>query len=137
MDAILQSLYTGLPVLIMHFIATILILVLTVMFYIRLTPLHEFELIKEGNVTAAISASGALLGFAVPLAFCMASSINIYDIIIWGAAILIIQLITYFIIDFLLQNIAESIKKQEMAPVIFLVAVKLTVGFISAAAIAG
>lgn len=139
MEEILQSLYAGFPVLIIHFVTTIIILVVATFIYIKTTPHLEFELIKEGNVAAAISLSGVLLGLAVPLAFCLAGSMSVYDLVIWGVAILAVQLITYYIIDhlFLFRGISKSIKKQEFAPVIFLVGVKLSVAAISAAAITG
>ena len=49
-------------------------LALTALFlaiYVRITPYREFALIRAGNVAAAASLSGALLGFVIPLASAM------------------------------------------------------------------
>jgi len=67
----------------------------------------------------------------------LASSISIYDIFIWGAVILLLQLVTFFIIDFLVKDLSDRITKGELAPTILLSTVKLSVAAINAAAIAG
>ena len=36
--------------------------------YVRVTPYNEIALIREGNMAASISLSGALIGFVLPLA---------------------------------------------------------------------
>mgnify|MGYP003875383087 FL=1 len=36
--------------------------------YLRLTPYDEFKLIREGNIAAALSLAGALLGFVLTIA---------------------------------------------------------------------
>ena len=43
-------------------------LALFVALYIRVTPYREMQLIREGNMAASFSLSGAILGFIVPLA---------------------------------------------------------------------
>lgn len=137
MDAVIQSFLSGFPVLISHFTATFLVFVAASFIYTIVTPHHETKLIKQGNVSAAISLGGVLLGLSIPLAFCLAGSINVFDIIVWGSVTLALQLIVYFVIDFFLRGISKSIEKDELAPSLFLVSVKLSVAFINAAAIAG
>jgi len=138
MESVVQSIGAGLPVFLLHFAVTLTVLALAVMVYIRITPYRELALIrKENNIAAAISLSAAVLGLALPLAFCLAGSVNIYDIALWGGIILAIQMVTYFFIDRLIGGIAVSIREQRLAPVIFLAAAKLSVAAINAAAIAG
>lgn len=137
MYAVLQSLYSGLPILIIHFVTTILIFAFAVSLYMRITPNHEWSLIKEGNMAASISICGALMGLAIPMSFCLSSSINVYDIVIWGLVILFIQLVTYYILDFVLKGISERIKKGEVAPVLLVATIKVCIGIMIAAAISG
>jgi putative membrane protein len=137
MDSILQNLYTGLPVLITHFVGTLSIFIVAAAIYTFITPHNEIKLIKEGNVAAALSLGGDLIGLALPLAFCLAGSVNIYDLLIWGAVTLVLQLVTFFIIDLMLKGISKSIEEGKLSHVIFLVAVKLCVAMINAAAISG
>ena len=63
----INALITGLPFLISHLFVTLCLLFLGITSYIFLTPIRELQLIKDGNVAAAISFSGALLGIGLSL----------------------------------------------------------------------
>jgi hypothetical protein len=52
--------------------------------YTRLTPHKEFELIRSGNVAAAIALGGAVIGFAIPASNVIAYSISILDFVVWA-----------------------------------------------------
>jgi putative membrane protein len=136
MDAVIQSLVTCMPVFIVHFGTALIVLAIAVRIYIAITPHQEIKLIREGNTAAAVSLAGAIIGLALPLAFCLKGSVSLQDIVIWGSAILAIQLVTYFIVDRIIGNISENIAQQKMAPVIFLLSIKLAIAIINAAAIA-
>ena len=137
MDAVLQSFFAGFPVLIYHFLVTIGILAIGVAIYMAITPYDELKLIKGGNTAAAVSLSGAILGLALPLAVCMANSVSVLDIAIWGALTLVIQLLSYRVADFLMRGLAERIENDEIAPAIMTVGIKLAVAFVNAAAVSG
>lgn len=136
-DSVLQSLVSGLPVMVLHFAVTVVMLVIGIRVYTLITPYNEFELIRDGNVAAAVSLAGACLGLAIPLAFCMAASVNTLDIILWGAAALIIQLLGFRATDWLLKDLPSRIEAGEVGAAILLVGVKLSVASINAAAVAG
>ena len=53
----INALITGLPFLISHLFVTLCLLFLGITSYIFLTPIRELQLIKDGNVAAAISFS--------------------------------------------------------------------------------
>ncbi len=137
MEPVLQSLLAGLPVLLLHFGVTVAMLALGVTIYIWLTPYPEIALIRQGNTAAAVSMSGAVIGLALPLAICLASSVNVYDIIVWGVVTLMVQLIAYRVMDLLLRELPKRIENDEVGPAILLVAVKIGVAAINAAAVAG
>jgi len=137
MDGAIQSFVAGIPFLLTHFGITVIILVVGVFIYMKITSHDEMALIKEGNTAAAVSLSGAILGLALPLAVCMANSVNAYDIIIWGVVALLIQLITFWIIDLWLRGLSERIEKGEVGTAILLVSVKLAVACVNAAAVSG
>ena len=104
MDAVLQSFMAGFPTLLSHFAITTAMLVVGVVAYVWITPHQEFRLIREGNLAAAVSLSGAILGIAFPLAVCMANSVSEWDILIWGALTLVIQLVAFKAADLILGN---------------------------------
>ena len=137
MDAAIQSFLAGIPFLLSHFGVTVLMLVIGVFIYMWITSHDERALIREGNTAAAISLAGAILGLAIPLAFCMASSVNVYDIVIWGIVTLVIQLATFWIIDIWLRDLSKRIEEGEVGTAILLVSVKLAVASINAAAVSG
>jgi putative membrane protein len=137
MGAVLQSFVSGFPVLMLHLATTTGMLAIAVAIYTALTPHHEFRLIREGNLAAALSLSGAILGMSIPLAFCMAASVSVYDILVWGTVTLLLQLVAYKAVDLLLHDLSRRIEAGEMAPAIVLVAVKVAMAAINAAAVAG
>ena len=137
MDAAIQSFLAGIPFLLSHFGVTVLMLVIGVFIYMWITSHDERALIREGNTAAAISLAGAILGLSIPLAFCMASSVNVYDIVIWGIVTLVIQLATFWIIDIWLRDLSKRIEEGQVGTAILLVSVKLAVASINAAAVSG
>lgn len=137
MDPVIQSFLSGFPVLLLHFSVTLAMLGGGVTLYQLITPYHELDLIRGGNTAAAVSLSGAILGLALPLAFCMASSVNLLDIIIWGIVALVIQLLAYRIGDAVLKGLPARIESGEMGAALLVAAIKLAVAMINAAAVAG
>lgn len=137
MEPVLQSLMSGLPVLVLHFLVTVAMLAAAVWIYVSLTPYREFALTRDGNMAAAISLSGAMLGLALPLAVCMAVSVSVWDIVLWGCVTLLIQLVVFRITDLILRGLPQRIEAGETAPALVLAAIKLSVAMINAAAISG
>ena len=137
MDGAIQSFLSGIPFLLTHFGVTIVMLVVGAFIYIKITSHDEMALIRDGNNAAAVSLSGAILGLAIPLAFCMANSVNVYDIVIWGLVTLVIQLVTFWVIDLWLRDLSRKIEDGQVGTAILLASVKLAVASINAAAISG
>ena len=137
MEAVLESLTTGFPILILHFLVTITMLVIGVTVYLWITPYRELQLIRDGNVAAAVSLGAAIVSLAVPLAFSMSVSVGVADIIVWGMVTLVILLVVYRIIDFLLKDLPTRIEAGEVGSAILLASVKIGVAAITAAAVSG
>src|SRR3546814_4835516 len=76
-----QSFLAGFPILLLHLAVTLGLLAAAAVLYTRLTVHDEIALIRQGNVAAAISFSGAVLGLAIPLAFCLAASFGVWDVL--------------------------------------------------------
>ncbi|MDX1291528.1 MAG: DUF350 domain-containing protein, partial [Hyphomonas sp.] len=45
--------------------------------YVLLTPWKELALVKEGNSAAGFALAGAIVGLAIPIASCLASSVTL------------------------------------------------------------
>ena len=137
MEAVLESFMTGLPVLLLHYLVTLTMLAIGVTVYLWMTPYRELELIRGGNVAAAVSLGATIISLAMPLAFSMAVSVGVWDIVLWGLVTLVIVLVVYRVIDFLMKDLPRRIELGELGPAILLAAVKLGVSIITAAAVSG
>ena len=110
-----------------------LMLVIAITIYILLTPWKELALVKQGNSAAGYALAGAVAGLAIPIASTLASSVTLFDLLIWGAIALLIQLLVYRLVDVLLINIPKRIENDEAGAAIVLVAAKLGSALILAA----
>tara|TARA_A100001388_G_C28688799_1_gene460214 strand:- start:244 stop:657 length:414 start_codon:yes stop_codon:yes gene_type:complete len=135
MDAVIQSFLVGFPVLILHSSVTLAMLAMGVFFYVKITPYDEIDLVRAGNSAAAVSLAGAIIGLAIPLAFSMASSVTIWEILIWGPVTLFLQLIALRLTDLMLKDLPKRITDGEMGAALLLISIKLAVAAINAAAV--
>ena len=135
MDAVITSLYNGLPIFMLHGGTAILMLIAGAFIYSKVTPWNELDLIMEGNTAAAVSFSGAILGIAIPLAAALSSSISIWEIVVWGSVAIILQITVFLILDLVLPNLSEQIKANKIAAGIFIASNKIALALMNAAAV--
>lgn len=133
---VLQSLVAGLPVLLLHFTVAVLLWLVSLAIYYRLTPHDEMKLIREGNIATAISSGGVAMGLALPLAFCLAGSISVWDIVIWSIPILLMQLATFFLLGRYFRDLSHRLENNEIGIAIYLLMVRMGSSFLVTAAIA-
>jgi putative membrane protein len=101
--------------------------------YTRITPHKEFELIRSGNVAAAIALGGAIIGFAIPASNVIAYSISLLDFVVWAVIAAFVQLLAFLLTSLVLKGTSERIKKGEIAAGIYVAAVAISVGMLNAA----
>ncbi|SNS21476.1 putative membrane protein [Noviherbaspirillum humi] len=112
-----------------------LLLVLFFAVYTRVTPFDEIQLIREGNVAAALSFGGALLGFSLTIASCILHTSAIPGFIAWSIAALLVQLMTYIVAARMLSMSKDHIESNNVAFGAMLGVTSLAVGAINAACI--
>ncbi len=100
--------------------------------YVLLTPWKELSLVRSGNTSAGIALSGAILGLAIPISSTLASSMTLEGLLIWGAIALLMQLITYRVVDLILRDIPRRIADDEIGAATLLAAAKLSTAMILA-----
>ena len=132
-DLIRQSLH-GIGPHFVYFALALVVAMLFVVIYIRITPYREFALIRQGNAAAAISLGGALLGFSLPLAKAVAQSANVLDMLIWAGVALVAQLMAFIVARAVLKDITSNIEEGKPAAAIFLAAVSISIGLLNSAA---
>lgn len=135
MDAIIQSIISGAPVLALHLATTFAILVAGMGIYMWITPYEDIKLVREGNTAAAVALGGAFLGLAIPLAGSLAGSVTALDILLWGIITLVVQLVCFKVVDLVLRGLPKRIAAGELAAAIFLAFVKISAGAIVATAV--
>ena len=113
--------------------AAIVLVVVFVAIYLYVTPYDEIALIRNNNTAAAISLSGAVLGFAMPIANVIAHSDTLVDLAVWGVVAGIVQLLAWGVARVALPQLQEDITAGRAAPATFAAALSITVGLINAA----
>ncbi len=103
--------------------------------YERITPYRELRLIREGNVAAALSFGGALLGFTVSLATSAAHAMVWQDFLAWGLVAGLMQLLAFAVVAFSLKQIKQHIENDNVAAGAALLFMSLSVGLLNAASL--
>jgi putative membrane protein len=132
-----QAFASGFPVMLLHLAVTLALLGAGAVLYSLMTPWREVTLIRQGNAAAALAFGGVLVGLAVPLAVSLSVSTTARDIIIWGVATLVIQLLCFRLVDLVLTGLPQRIEKGEMSAAVVLVGAKLATALVLAAALTG
>lgn len=124
---------SGLPAFAAYFGLALLLLVAFMFIYMRVTPYREIHLIREGNVAAAASLGGALIGFALPVASAVENSVSLLDMLTWAAVALVVQVVAFVLVRLLVPTIAKNIQDGQLASGVFLGAVAIAIGLLNAA----
>jgi putative membrane protein len=125
--------FAGFDDFLVYLAVSLAYLALFVAIYIRVTPYREIALIRDGNMAASFSLSGALLGFIVPLASAVQHSVSLIDMAIWGLIAMIVQIAAFVIVKLLIPSITRDIAAGKGAQGFFLGALSVGVGLLNAA----
>lgn len=137
MNAILDALSAGLPVLLPQFALTLALLMIGSSLYMIITPYRELPLIRAGNAAAGVNFGGTIIALALPLAATLATSRAILDVLLWGIVAIVLQLVVFFIVSALLRGMRGQIEAGNVAAATLLAAVQVAVAILNAAAMAG
>lgn len=125
--------FGGLPHFILYFLVAAALLTIFVMAYIRLTAHDEFALIRNGNAAAAFALGGTMIGFVLPLSKAVAQASSIPDLLIWGLAAFIVQLLAYLACRKLIPELSPKIESGNAAAGALVGAVGIAAGLLNAA----
>lgn len=112
--------------------SAIVLLIAFIWIYVKFTPYHEFNLIAAGNVAAATTLSGAVLGFTLPLVSSIFYTQSLPEMIIWAAITCVVQLLVFLAVR---KHYAQAIARGEIAPALFVAALSVAVGLLNAVSI--
>jgi putative membrane protein len=101
--------------------------------YQWVTPYHEATLIREGNVAAAISLGGALIGYVLPLASAMSHTVSLLEFAAWALLAGVIQILLFIVVSRLaFRNLAARIEAGEVSGAVYLASISICAGLINA-----
>jgi putative membrane protein len=123
----------GLPDFLIWFATALTLLVVFLAVYARITRHDEWALLKAGNSAAAVSLMGAALGFALPLASVIAHAADFFDLLVWAAVAMIVQLLGYFLVYVVRHDVSAAIARGEMASAVLVGGGSVVLGLINAA----
>lgn len=132
-QSILDSL-AGISDFVAYFVLTVVLLGVFLRCYMWLTPHDEMALVRENNVAAAVALSGALLGFAVPLAAAITHSLDLLDCALWGLVAMAVQALTFVVLRLSISQLPQRIAKGEVATAIVTASVSISIGLLNSAA---
>lgn len=126
---------TAFATYLVYLLLSALLLMLFCAVYTRITPFDEVLLIRQGNLAAALTLSGALLGFSLTLASCILHTSGYLPFVSWSLGALVVQLLTYVVSTRLLSMTQGHIESNNVAFGALMGAISLSVGAINAACI--
>jgi putative membrane protein len=94
---------------------------------------NEMALIRRGNVAAAISLAGAVLGFTLPLSSAIVHSVSVLDMVVWSVVALVVQILVFLAANLALRGLSTRIEENDVAAGITLAAASLAIGMLNAA----
>lgn len=135
MEAAIQSFVHGFDNFFISTLAAGLLLVISCVVYVVLTPMKEMELLRNGNASAGLGLAGVIIGLTIPIASALATSLSLWDLLIWGVVALLIQLLSFRVVDLILKDLPRRIENDEAGAAIVLIAVKISSAMIVGAAL--
>ena len=128
---------SGFPVMLLHGAVALAIFAAGAALYALLAPHREIQLARDGNPAAAISFGGVLVGLALPLALALAASTSTLDVALWCASTAIVQLFLFWLVDLAFVGLPSRVREGDVGAAALLLAARLAVGGLLAAAVAG
>lgn len=135
MDLPISSFVAGFPEFIIQLAVALGLFVASLFVYVLMTPHKELDLIRRGNPSASLAFGGVVVGLAIPLGSCLAHSIGVWDLVIWGVVTLLLQMLAFRFSDMFLRNLPRRIAEGDVAAAIFLMSIKLGLALIIAGAV--
>ncbi len=117
----------------LYLISAALLMTVFFMVYCWATPFDEMAQIRAGNSAAALSFSGALIGFSLTIASAILHSTSLVLFVAWSVGAIVVQLVVYVLVSRLLHMSKEQIESNNVAFGGLLGAISLAIGAINAA----
>ncbi|TLS39121.1 DUF350 domain-containing protein [Pseudalkalibacillus caeni] len=118
-------------------VAVITVLIGLYIFELITSKYKDWDEIENGNTAVALSIGGKIIGICIILSFSIYHSSDVLDTIIWGAYGVLLQLIAYYLFDFMTRkfSVEEKLKQGNIAVGIASMSVSIGLAFVVGASI--
>ena len=116
-----------------YMLAALALLALFCTLYVKITPVRELHLIKNGNLACALSFGGTTVGFCLPLASSISHSVGFADFLLWAVAAGVLQIAVYFAAERLIPQAADELASNNVAVGALFGSLSVAVGLLNAA----
>lgn len=117
----------------LHLVSGCVLMAIFFAIYTWITPFDEIALIREGNMAAALSLAGAVVGFCLTLASSVLHSDSLEMFLAWGAGAMVVQSAGYAVITRMLPQMNSAIEHNNAAMGALMGTASLALGIINAA----
>ncbi|WP_164479326.1 DUF350 domain-containing protein [Methylocystis rosea] len=132
--AALSDFLSGLLAFAAYFAAALAFCAAFCITYVWLTPHREFELIvREHNASAAIALGGSLIGFSIALAGAIHNTQAPLQFVAWGFVAFAVQVLAYRLARLGHPGLSHAIQQNAIAAALWVAAVSISAGILSAA----
>lgn len=113
---------------------SVALLVIGIIVFAFVTKEKEFSLISRGNVAAALSLGGKIVGLSFVLGSSVTNSISLVDMVIWGAVGIVAQITIYYLVELLTIrfSISKAIEEDNKSVGTLLLILSVSIGWIIA-----
>lgn len=108
--------------------SAIVLLAICITLYLWMTPYRELELVRAGNVAAALSLGGASLGLTLPIGSAIFFTHSLGEMMMWAAIGCAMQ----FILFQIMRTQARTIETGNMAAGLLLACLSISTGLLVA-----
>lgn len=116
-----------------YIVASFAMLGLFLLVYTRVTPHREFQLIREGNMAAALSLGGAVLGFSLTLSSSIQHNATFGMFLLWAFGAFAVQVLAYLVAARALGGVSVAISSDNRGVGAVMGVISLSVGVVNAA----
>jgi putative membrane protein len=116
------------------FVASGLFAIAFKLLYQWATPYDERTLIRDGNVAAAVTLGGALIGYVLPVASALEHTATLAEFALWALLAGVIQIVAVTVVRMIvMRDFSERIVRGEMAAALYMASIAICIGILNAA----
>ena len=135
-DKLLENPYLN---VVAHFSVALLLLVIFLALFERVTSYRTWEEIMNGNAAVAMSIGGKIFGICNVFRFAVGAGEDVYTVIFWGIIGFVLLVVAYFVFEFLTPsiNVDKQLAEGNVAVGFLSLTISISLSYVIGASILG